>query len=147
MDLKKPEVVFRLQMVDVGGADKGLGGDAQVRWGSYSAFTFTLSQRPKQACGNRRQHEPQLSTLAALGERCAMRACAALRFAQVPPRFYFGRVVAKYQCLEAVGQYTLSTRPYIGPTSMDPQLAFVMCNQAQVRRGAVGRDNLALASC
>ncbi len=104
MDLKKPEVVFRLQMVDVGGADKGLGGDAQVRWGSYSAFTFTLSQRPKQACGNRRQHEPQLSTLAALGERCAMRACAALRFAQVPPRFYFGRVVAKYQCLEAVGQ-------------------------------------------
>lgn len=27
--------------------------------------------------------------------------------------------------------YSLKKRPYIGPTSMDPEMAFIMCNMAQ----------------
>lgn len=52
--------------------------------------------------------------------------------AQVPSRVYFGRRVGAYDHI-VVQRYTLKTRPYIGPTSMDTEMAFIMCNQAKVR--------------
>jgi len=53
---------------------------------------------------------------------------------QVPYRLYFGRQVAEYDHLVAT-RYSLKRRPYIGPTSMDAEMAFIMCNQAKVRSG------------
>lgn len=52
-----------------------------------------------------------------------------------PRRLYFGREVALSQRNELLAQYTLRQRVYLGPTSMDTELAFILCNQAQVRRG------------
>jgi len=49
---------------------------------------------------------------------------------QVPFRLYFGRQVAVYNHQVSL-QYTLKQRPYIGPTSMDAEMAFIMCNQAK----------------
>lgn len=56
---------------------------------------------------------------------------------QVPRRFYFGRVVASSDrgLLDA---YTLRRRKYLGPTSMDAEVAFLMCNQAKVEAGWQG---------
>ncbi|GFR46055.1 hypothetical protein Agub_g7525 [Astrephomene gubernaculifera] len=59
--------------------------------------------------------------------------------AQVPPRLYFGRIVG-------VGdrglpdRYSLRRRRYLGPTSMDAEMAFLMCNQAKVRPGQLVLD-------
>uniref|UniRef100_A0A7S3VQJ9 tRNA (guanine(10)-N(2))-methyltransferase n=1 Tax=Dunaliella tertiolecta TaxID=3047 RepID=A0A7S3VQJ9_DUNTE len=53
----------------------------------------------------------------------------------VPYRLYFGRQIAEYGH-QVVAQYSLKTRPYIGPTSMDTEMAFIMCNQAKVDRGS-----------
>lgn len=37
-------------------------------------------------------------------------------------------------CRSFLNQYALPLRAYIGPTSMDPELAFLMTNMAQVGR-------------
>jgi tRNA (guanine10-N2)-methyltransferase len=50
---------------------------------------------------------------------------------QIPYRMYFGRQIGEYDHQIAF-QYSLTTRPYIGPTSMDAEMAFIMCNQAKV---------------
>jgi tRNA G10 N-methylase Trm11 len=35
-------------------------------------------------------------------------------------------------CRSFLGKYNLPERAYIGPTSMDPELAFIMTNMAKV---------------
>ncbi|GLC40262.1 hypothetical protein PLESTB_001633100 [Pleodorina starrii] len=59
--------------------------------------------------------------------------------AKVPPRWYFGRLVASSD-RGVIDTYTLKRRLYLGPTSMDTEMAFVMCNQAGVRRGSLMLD-------
>ncbi|KAJ1612307.1 RNA methylase [Cryptosporidium canis] len=55
-------------------------------------------------------------------------------------RVYVGRIVAIQGCTEAGDQpiwwlkYSLNRRPILGPTTMDNELAFIMCNVAQVKR-------------
>ena len=48
-----------------------------------------------------------------------------------------GAVQAKGEALWPA--YRLSSRPYVGPTSLDPELAFIMANLAGAGRGR-GRD-------
>ena len=50
----------------------------------------------------------------------------------MPMRYYFCREVAVSR-RSIIRQYSLTTRRYLGPTSMDTEMAFLMCNQAQVR--------------
>ncbi|KAF8068156.1 Tr1 [Scenedesmus sp. PABB004] len=57
----------------------------------------------------------------------------------VPERWYFGRQVAVAD-RSWVQSYALNKRAYIGPTSMDTELAFLMANMAQVRRGQLVCD-------
>ena len=52
--------------------------------------------------------------------------------AQVPKRYYFTRQVALGSHRNVIAQYGLPQRVYLGPTSMDTEMAFIMCNQAQV---------------
>ena len=51
---------------------------------------------------------------------------------QVPKRYYFTRQVALGSYRHVIAQYSLPQRVYLGPTSMDTEMAFIMCNQAQV---------------
>ncbi|XP_058950203.2 tRNA (guanine(10)-N2)-methyltransferase homolog [Pocillopora verrucosa] len=51
-----------------------------------------------------------------------------------PQRLFFGRLVGHGQ-RHLFKQYSLKTRRFIGNTSMDPQLSFLMANQGQVRSG------------
>ncbi len=44
---------------------------------------------------------------------------------------YFGREIGCND-RDVLRSYTLTRRKYIGPTSMDPEIAFLMCNQALV---------------
>lgn len=56
---------------------------------------------------------------------------------------YFGLTIASYKKDEKSGKgkkhetyytrYNLKKRPYLGPTSTDHELAFLMANQAQIR--------------
>eukprot|EP00795_Rhopilema_esculentum_P008623 gene8623-14635_t len=48
---------------------------------------------------------------------------------------YFGRLVARGQ-RELLHKFSLKTRYFIGNTSMDPQLSFLMANQGKVQRGS-----------
>ena len=58
---------------------------------------------------------------------------------QVPYRIYFGREVA---CTDRsiIHKYGLPHRKYLGPTSMDTEMAFIMCNQGQVREHITAAD-------
>ncbi|KAL3152268.1 hypothetical protein ABBQ32_001345 [Trebouxia sp. C0010 RCD-2024] len=58
---------------------------------------------------------------------------------EVPYRIYFGREVA---CTDRsiIYKYGLPHRKYLGPTSMDTEMAFIMCNQGQVKRGDLVYD-------
>lgn len=63
---------------------------------------------------------------------------------------YFGRQVALYKESEKSGKnlnfdtfyhkYTLKQRPFLGPTSTDHELAFLMANQAQIQPGDFVHD-------
>lgn len=57
----------------------------------------------------------------------------------VPSRMYFGREVAVAD-RSLLDTYSLSRRAYLGPTSMDTELACVMCNMAKLRRGQLVLD-------
>ena len=59
--------------------------------------------------------------------------CSPGMCAQVPKRYYFTRQVALGSHRSVIAQYGLPQRVYLGPTSMDTEMAFIMCNQAQVR--------------
>lgn len=58
---------------------------------------------------------------------------------QVPYRIYFGREVA---CTDRsiIYKYGLPHRKYLGPTSMDTEMAFIMCNQGQVCTNSIIAD-------
>ena len=58
---------------------------------------------------------------------------------EIPPRLYFGRQVALSE-RGIVDTYRLTRRNYIGPTSMDAEVAFIMANQAKVQRGTLCLD-------
>ena len=58
-----------------------------------------------------------------------------------PLAFYFGRVLGGGKATRNIhNRFTLKKRPYIGPTSMDAELSFVMTSLGQVRKGAVVYD-------
>ncbi|KAK9812920.1 hypothetical protein WJX72_005797 [[Myrmecia] bisecta] len=57
----------------------------------------------------------------------------------VHKRWYFGREVASSK-RGLINQYALTRRRYLGPTSMDTEMAFIICNQAQVRKGSLVYD-------
>ncbi|KAG2435965.1 hypothetical protein HYH02_011679 [Chlamydomonas schloesseri] len=57
----------------------------------------------------------------------------------LPRRYYFGRQVAAAD-RSVLESYSLKRRLYLGPTSMDAEIAFIMCNQAKVRRGQLMLD-------
>lgn len=48
----------------------------------------------------------------------------------VPYRLYFGREVA-FNNRGVIARYGLPRRRYLGPTSMDTEMAFIICNQVQ----------------
>ncbi|CAH3123253.1 unnamed protein product [Porites lobata] len=52
-----------------------------------------------------------------------------------PERLFFGRLIGHGQ-RHLLKQYSLKTRHFIGNTSMDPQLSFIMANQGQVSPGS-----------
>lgn len=51
---------------------------------------------------------------------------------QVPKRYYFTRQIALGSHRNVIAQYGLPQRVYLGPTSMDTEMAFIMCNQGKV---------------
>lgn len=63
---------------------------------------------------------------------------------------YFGLIVASYKKYEKKStggkqhtyftRYDLKKRPYLGPTSTDHELAFLMANQAQIEAGDMVYD-------
>lgn len=55
---------------------------------------------------------------------------------------YFGREVAEGN-REAVTAFDLKKRPYLGPTSMDNELALVMANMAHAGKGKICFDPFA----
>lgn len=57
---------------------------------------------------------------------------------QVPRRFYFAREVGVSD-RSIIKQYELPARRYLGPTSMEAEMAFIMCNQARVRLSLLSR--------
>ncbi|KAK3722075.1 hypothetical protein QZH41_019819, partial [Actinostola sp. cb2023] len=56
-----------------------------------------------------------------------------------PCRYYFGRLVGKGQ-RHLCQKYSLKDRYFIGNTSMDPLLSFLMANQGQARPGTLVFD-------
>lgn len=46
---------------------------------------------------------------------------------------------------EIIDKYRLRRRPYLGTTSMDPELSFIMANMVQVR--GIDRSFLSRCSC
>jgi tRNA G10 N-methylase Trm11 len=59
-------------------------------------------------------------------------------------RYYLGRLIGNADTT-AARTFDLTARPYIGTTSMDPEMALVMANQAQVAR-ASWREGLGVES-
>ena len=57
----------------------------------------------------------------------------------IPPRMYFGRVVASGD-RSPLSKYELRKRRYLGPTSMDVEMGLIMCNMIQARPGGVVWD-------
>ena len=57
----------------------------------------------------------------------------------IPPRRYFGRVVATGD-RSPLSKYDLKKRRYLGPTSMDVEMGLIICNMIQARPGGVVWD-------
>jgi tRNA G10 N-methylase Trm11 len=54
---------------------------------------------------------------------------------------YFGRLIARNDSMkDAIKKYDLKKRVYLGPTSLDHALAFLLANLAQLRRGHLALD-------
>ena len=63
--------------------------------------------------------------------------------ARPPLAVYFGRILGNGRTLKGRGnveQYSLNKRAYLGPTSMDTELSFVMANLGQVQKGSFCMD-------
>lgn len=54
---------------------------------------------------------------------------------QVQLSIYFGRLVCRDGMRSALRKFDLKTRLYLGPTSLDHGLAFILANMAQVKKG------------
>ena len=65
---------------------------------------------------------------------------------QMQPRLYFGRQVAVTD-RSVIHRYALPERAYLGPTSMDTEMAFVICNQAQVPYACIALDMTGSMHC
>jgi len=59
-----------------------------------------------------------------------------------PLRVFFGRLIAHGQ-RHLIQEYSIKTRHFIGNTSMDAQLSFIMANQAKVTSGSLVYDPFA----
>lgn len=63
------------------------------------------------------------------------------KFCTTPLAFYFGRFLGgPRQDARGLERYTLKNRPYLGPTSMDAELSFVMTNLGLVKAGDMVYD-------
>eukprot|EP00210_Caulerpa_lentillifera_P001200 g1156.t1 len=60
-------------------------------------------------------------------------------FPGVPYRLYFGRQISVSE-RSIIERFALRDRPYLGPTSMDTEMSFVMCNHAKVKQGSLVMD-------
>lgn len=56
-----------------------------------------------------------------------------------PEQIYFGRLLAEGM-VDVVEKFTLKKRKFLGPTSTESELAFLMANQAKVQRGSFVLD-------
>jgi hypothetical protein len=65
---------------------------------------------------------------------CLLVASMSLRATTSPGLSLYARLLLLSCCRSFLNQYALPQRAYIGPTSMDPELAFLMTNMAQVGR-------------
>eukprot|EP00494_Astrolonche_serrata_P029297 UN29564 len=54
-------------------------------------------------------------------------------------KVFFGRRVTE-GARSIVKEFSLKKRKFIGPTSLDPELAFIMCNQAHIVRNSIVYD-------
>eukprot|EP00658_Telonema_sp_P-2_P070811 TRINITY_DN60205_c0_g1_i1.p1 TRINITY_DN60205_c0_g1~~TRINITY_DN60205_c0_g1_i1.p1 ORF type:complete len:545 (-),score=141.29 TRINITY_DN60205_c0_g1_i1:173-1807(-) len=57
-----------------------------------------------------------------------------------PQRVYFARLVATTDRKSVLGKYSLKQRKYLGPTSMDAELALIMANMGKVGKGKLVWD-------
>lgn len=62
---------------------------------------------------------------------------------QIPYRLIAARELACSGVRSATQGYTLTKRRYLGPTSMDHELSFLMCNLGQVRKHSLVYDPFA----
>ena len=53
--------------------------------------------------------------------------------------FYFAKEIA-HSDRSMIAAYNLPDRVYIGPTSMDTEMAFLMCNMAKVNANLAGNS-------
>jgi tRNA (guanine10-N2)-methyltransferase len=53
---------------------------------------------------------------------------------------YFGRLISRGGLREEFKKYTLKKRIYLGPTSLDEQLTFILSNIAKVKKGMLVYD-------
>ena len=63
--------------------------------------------------------------------------------ARPPLAVYFGRVLGDGRSMKGragIEQFSLNKRSYLGPTSMDTELSFIMTNLGQVRKGSFCMD-------
>ncbi|XP_024080900.1 tRNA (guanine(10)-N2)-methyltransferase homolog isoform X2 [Cimex lectularius] len=61
------------------------------------------------------------------------------KISDIPLNFFFGRIVTDSN-RSLITDFSLKKRKFIGNTSMDPQLSFVMANQALVKKGDIILD-------
>jgi tRNA (guanine10-N2)-methyltransferase len=59
---------------------------------------------------------------------------------KLPGRWYFGRQISLGGDRSILQRYALPNRKYLGPTSMDPELAFLMAIQGGARKGSIAMD-------
>jgi tRNA (guanine10-N2)-methyltransferase len=76
--------------------------------------------------------------------KCDILSRGTLCLPPVPRRYYFGRqILAEDTCsvrLNRLPIYDLPKRRYIGPTSMDPELSFIMCAMGGTQRHSLFLD-------
>ncbi|PFH31380.1 hypothetical protein BESB_028150 [Besnoitia besnoiti] len=80
----------------------------------------------------------------AVAEEWVHASCPGDTPSQTPLRIYLGREIASRHAEKNAQPWwwslRLPRRPVLGPTSLDVELAFLMCHQAQVKRGSLVLD-------
>lgn len=62
---------------------------------------------------------------------------------QIPYRLVLAREIITGSTRSLANTYALPKRRYLGPTSMDHELSFVMCNLGHVKKGSLVYDPFA----